>query len=397
MITYSVYEYDNRVHRYGESLRTRGDEVDVICLGMAGDEESIADFHGVTLHKIQKREIDEKGPVSYLVKICRYFFKVFLRLTKMHLAKRYDVIHYNNIPDFGIFCTIIPKLTGARIIMDIHDLVPEFYMRKFHRDEGDFIIRLLRWIEKVSCRYAHHVITVTEMWKNILIHRSVSEEKCTVILNAPYPPLFDQNIDKLEKKKNSKPFTLLYHGALNEHFGVDIAIRAMSLVRLKVDNIQFIIVGNGRENGNLKKLTDALMLNGHVVFKEPVPRTEIPGLIRDADAGVVPKRSDKFADTALSSKLLEFAYMNKPVIVSRTTASQTYFDDSMVRFFEPENVEDLACSIVELIKDPKGRAALSRNVDKFNKTHHWDNYQFVYYSLLDTMLRSNRIGFSKFK
>lgn len=385
LISYAVYEYDNRVHRYGASLHARGDEVDVICLGMADDEEPIVDFHGVTLHKIQKREIDEKGPVSYLVKICRFFLKAFMKLTRLHWAKRYDVIHYNNIPDFGIFCTIIPRLMGARIIMDIHDLVPEFYMRKFNREEDDFIIRLLRWIEKVSCQYAHHVVTVTEMWKDVLIHRSVPEEKCTVILNAPYPPLFDSNIAKHEKeKKNSKPFTLLYHGALNEHFGVDIAIRAMSIVRQKVDNVRFVIVGNGREKDNLEKLTNDLNLNGHVVFKDPVPRTEIPGLIRDADVGVVPKRSDKFADTALSSKLLEFAYMRKPVVVSRTTASKTYFDENMVLFFEPENSAELAEKIIRVYNDAKLRKTLSGNIDVFNQNHNWKKYEKLYFQFLNS-------------
>ena len=382
LISYSVYEYDNRVHRYGESLRARGDDVDVICLGMAEDEECVADFNGVKLYKIQKREIDEKGPVSYLVKICRFFLRAFMRLTKMHLTKRYDVIHYNNIPDFGIFCTIIAKLSGARIIMDIHDLVPEFYMRKFHRDEQDFIIRLLRWIEKVSCRYAHHVITVTEMWKDVLIHRSVPKRKCTVILNAPYPPLFDSNIEKPENM-NSKPFTLLYHGALNEHFGVDIAVRAMSIVKQKIDNVRFIIVGNGREKENLKNLADELNLNSHIVFKDSVPRTEIPELIRDADVGVVPKRSDKFADTALSSKLLEFAYMRKPVVVSRTTASKTYFDEHMVLFFEPENSTELAEKIIRMYHDPKLRKKLSLSINVFNQNHSWKKYEQLYFQILN--------------
>ncbi len=296
LISYSVYEYDNRVHRYGETLRKRGDHVDVICLGMHGDTEKVVDFNGATLYKIQKREINERGPVSYLLKIMRFYAKAFFRVTRLHVSKKYNVIHYNNIPDFGIFCTVIAKLFGARVILDIHDLVPEFYMRKFDSDENHFIIRLLKWIEKISCRYADHVITVTEMWKNVLTSRSISEEKCSVILNAPYPPLFDVRNAKSDDKKG-KPFTLLYHGALNEHFGVDLAIRAMEIVREHVSSVQFLIVGNGREKENLKKLAHALNLDGHVVFIDPVPRTEIPALIQQADMGVVPKRSERFADT----------------------------------------------------------------------------------------------------
>jgi glycosyltransferase involved in cell wall biosynthesis len=385
LISYSVYEYDNRVHRYGETLLDRGDDVDVICLGMHGDTEKLVDFNGATLYKIQKREIDERGPVSYLLKIMRFYAKAFFRVTRLHVSQKYDVIHYNNIPDFGIFCTVIAKLFGARVILDIHDLVPEFYMRKFHRDENHFIIRLLKWIEKVSCRYADYVITVTEMWKRVLISRSVSEEKCSVILNAPYPPLFEVG-NAISDDKNGKPFTLLYHGALNEHFGVDLAVRAMEIVRKHVPSFRFLIVGNGREKENLRQLAHALNLDGYVVFLDPVPRTEIPALIQQADMGVVPKRSEGFADTALSSKLLEFVFMKKPVVVSRTTASQTYFDDTMVAFFEPENVQDLASSIIGLIKSPKKRTALSKNAHAFNRQHHWDVYKTRYFEILDRLV-----------
>ena len=385
LISYSVYEYDNRVHRYGETLLDRGDDVDVVCLGMHGDTEKVVDFNGATLYKIKKREMDERGPISYLLKIIRFYAKAFFWVTRLHVSKKYDVIHYNNIPDFGIFCTVIAKLLGARVILDIHDLVPEFYMRKFDCDDNHFIIRLLKWIEKISCHYADHVITVTDMWKKVLTSRSVPEEKCSVILNAPYPPLFEVSNGIYDDKKG-KPFTLLYHGALNEHFGVDIAIRAMEHVREHVPSFRFLIVGNGREKENLKKLAHALNLDGHVVFLEPVPRTEIPGLICQADMGVVPKRSEGFADTALSSKLLEFVFMKKPVVVSRTTASQTYFDDSMVAFFEPENVQDLASSIIGLIKSPKKRTALSKNADAFNHRHHWDVYKTRYFKILDRLV-----------
>ena len=82
LISYSVYEYDNRVHRYGESLLERGDDVDVLCLGMHDDTEKVADFNGAILYKIQKREIDERGPISYLLKIMRFYGKAFYWVTR---------------------------------------------------------------------------------------------------------------------------------------------------------------------------------------------------------------------------------------------------------------------------------------------------------------------------
>ena len=132
----------------------------------------------------------------------------------------------------------------------------------------------------------------------------------------------------------------------------------------------------------LKQLTHQLGINKYVRFHTPVPRSEIPKLIRDADIGVVPKRSARFADTALSSKLLEFAYMGKPIVVSRTTASEYYFNENKVRFFEPEKIEDLCRSITQLAQKPEMRKDLSTNVKIFNKEHNWDRYKRIYFELL---------------
>ncbi len=380
MISYSVYEFDNRVHRYGESLSHAGHEVDVIGLGRLCDMNRGV-FNRTKLYRIQCRKFDEKGPVSYLIRIMRFLIKAFFMVSWLHLRHRYHVIHYHNIPDFGVFCTLIPKLLGAKIILDIHDLVPEFYARKFDLETSHWMVRSLKYIEKVSCRYVDHVIISNHIWKEWVVHRSVPERKCTVIMNAPYPLLFDLYKDE-PKQKDRNRFVVLYHGALNEHFGVDIAIRAIDLVRKEIPLVLLKIYGTGREESMLKQLTHQLGINKYVRFHTPVPRSEIAKLIRDADIGVVPKRSARFADTALSSKLLEFAYMRKPIVVSRTTASEYYFDENKVRFFEPEKIEDLSRSITELAQKPEMRKDLSTNVDIFNKEHNWNRYKRIYFELL---------------
>ena len=55
MISYSQYEFDNRVHRYGESLIKRGDDVDVMesrrCLGFSAESGYVLLGGGYALAK----------------------------------------------------------------------------------------------------------------------------------------------------------------------------------------------------------------------------------------------------------------------------------------------------------------------------------------------------------
>ncbi|MBN2415901.1 glycosyltransferase family 4 protein [bacterium] len=377
MVSYSVYQFDNRVHRYGSSLIDAGHQVDVLSLGFSGTGRTM--YHGAVVYQLQWRRIDEKGPLSYLIKLLTFFGKVFFFLPVLQMKHRYDVIHFHNIPDFAVFSTIIPKLMGVPVVFDIHDLVPEFYARKFGLTHDRWIIRLLLRMERAACAYADHVITVTDMWKDKVCSRSVSPGKCTVILNAPYPPLFDR---VPVRNRDSGPFSLLYHGALNEHFGVDIAVRAVAEARREIPDIRFDIFGRGREEDALKRIIRDLDLEDTVFIHRPVQREYIPGLIADSTIGIVPKRSAEFADEALSSKLLEFAYMEKPVAVSRTTASSHYFRDDQVLFFEAENVAACAEAIVRLYREPGLRKTLSERIAAFKQQHHWNIYFKEYCAVL---------------
>ena len=72
--------------------------------------------------------------------------------------QRYDLIHVHNIPDFLVFAAWYPKLTGSKVILDIHDIVPEFFESKFSVSDRSLLVRALRLVEKISAAFADHVI-----------------------------------------------------------------------------------------------------------------------------------------------------------------------------------------------------------------------------------------------
>ena len=60
-----------------------------------------------------------------------FCFRAFLHLGPKHLPQGCDVFHVHNIPDFLVFAGLRLKWSGTRIILDIHDIVPELYESKF--------------------------------------------------------------------------------------------------------------------------------------------------------------------------------------------------------------------------------------------------------------------------
>lgn len=116
--------------RYVRTLAARGDTVNVIALRPAGAPWRI-DEDGVTIYQIQRRSTTERAAWVYLLKLLWFWFKSMLVISWLQLRRRYDVVHVHNVPDFLVFAAWLPKLMGAGLILDIHDMMPELYAGKF--------------------------------------------------------------------------------------------------------------------------------------------------------------------------------------------------------------------------------------------------------------------------
>lgn len=386
MPAYSFYETDNRVIRYAETLAKRGDEVDVIALRQAGQSDYQV-INGVRVFRIQERILNERGKIDYLLRLIKFFFRSARLITKNHLRAPYDVVHVHSIPDFEVFVTLVPKLTGSKIILDIHDIVPEFYASKFGASPKGMLFKVLVAIERLSARFSDHVVVSNHLWEKKLIHRSVSANKCSVILNYPDPSIFYRR----EKTRKDGKKIIMYPGSLNYHQGLDIAIRAFSRIALQIPEAELHIYGEGAEKSNLLRLADILCLDGGVKFFSGVPINDIARAMADSDLGIVPKRNDAFGGEAFSTKILEFMSLGVPVLVSDTCIDRFYFNDEVVQFFKAQEPGDLAEKLLFMLKDQSFCRSLSAKALVMAKNFSWDLNKGMYLDLIDALSAPNPV------
>lgn len=366
-------------------MKERGFDVDVMCLGRSRSERMIQRFEGINIYCIQSRLSAEKSSALYFGLLAVFFVKAFVFCTVAGLLRGYRLVHVTSPPDIMVFSAAVPKLLGARIILDIHDIGPELYMRKLNVSEESPMIRVIRFMERISAHFSDHVITVTHPWKDALVSRSVSENKCTVLLNVP-----DENIFRpLSPRtgKNGESFHLYYHGSMEEHFGVDTMIQAMPTIRRHIPNVTLHIYRGkkGRLDDQLSLEVRRLKLDGMVRFYDAVPFYELPQILANADIGVVPTKGSVFSDTALSMKSLEYMALGIPIVISKTKVHGLYYDSSMVRFFEPENSHDLAMSVIGLYDDEEEGKRLARKAQGFIKKYGWRESKKIYLDIVDTL------------
>jgi glycosyltransferase involved in cell wall biosynthesis len=380
MLGYTFYDSDNRVMRYAETLAAYGDRVDVIALRSPdGAQEST--INGVNLFGIQTRIQNESGKASYLYRLLKFLVRSSWVLWRRHRTIKYDLIHVHSVPDFLVLAAFLPKLTGAKVILDIHDVLPELYASKFGESNQSLVYKALLMVERVSARFADHVIIANDLWRNRLIQRSIPAAKCTTIMNYPDCTIFRRS----GRTRNDGRFVILYPGSLNWHQGLDISIRALAKIADRVPQVDLHIYGNGPEEQNLKALASRLGLESRVIFRDCVSLREVAPIMENADLAVVPKRSNAFSNEAFSTKTLEFMAMGVPLIVAATAIDQYYFQDSQVMFFRPEDDDDLAAAMLKLIESPELRREFIAKGLKFAEINDWERKKSLYLDIVSSL------------
>jgi glycosyltransferase involved in cell wall biosynthesis len=383
MVAYTGYESDNRVRRYAETLASRGDQVDVIAISVAQSRRTEEEINGVRVYRIQHREHDEQSKWTYAWRLLRFLAGSSGALKKLHKRNRYDVIHIHNMPDFLVFAAWYPKLMGAKLILDIHDLVPELFANKFRTKLESAYVRLLKAIEKASASFVDHVIVSNHLWYETIINRSVLAEKCSVFINHVDPEMFRRHA----RTRTDEKFVVLFPGSLQWHQGLDIAINAFARVKTKVPNAEFHIYSGagGNLEADLRRLVRRLNLDDSVKFCGGITLDKVAQVIANADLGVVPKRADSFGNEAYSTKIMEFMSQGVPVVLSRTKIDAFYFEEGVVHFFQSGDSEALATAMLDVIGDKDLRRSLIARGYEYVELHGWNRKKKEYLDLIGSL------------
>lgn len=393
MVVFAHYPGDEtRVQRQAEALLDRGFEVDILCLRATDGRREASEeiVNGAHVHRLSLTR--SYGNVSLIKQFWEYLAFLWLAmiaLVRLHPRRRYSVVQVHNLPDFLVFAAWLPKLLGARIVLDLHDLMPEFLAARTGRSLGNWLVRLVALQERLSCRFADHVIAVTELWRETLIRRGVPSSKVSVVMNVADDRIFRRN-GRRGLAKDGESLHLFYHGVVAPRSGIDLVIEAIACLHEELPGIRFTIHSRGGPYLDLLvERSKQLAVADHVrVSSDLRPVSELPKLIGAADVGLVPYRRDVFTDGILPTKLMEYTALGVPSIAARTRAIEAYFDDSMVEFFTAGDVEDLAAAIRRLARDRGRLEMLSQQSDNFNRRHNWTVQGASYVALIERLGQS---------
>jgi glycosyltransferase involved in cell wall biosynthesis len=372
MVTFSPFPADPRPRRAVEALLREGMSVELICLqdgNMPRREKR--DRLDITRLPIKNRR---GGFLSYL-----YQYSSFLIISASMLAARsvmrpFDLVYVHNMPDILVVSAVIPKARGAKVILDMHDPMPELMTTIFGLKDDSFPIRILRRLEKWSMALSDSVLTVNIACKRIFASRSCRPEKIGIIMNSPDDELFPFRAPRSRPEAGAldERFVIMYHGSIVERNGLDLAIEALAKIRHIVPGAELRIYG--RATPFLERVLDEAHKKGLkdcVTYLGPKRLEDLVREIEQSDVGIIPNQRNAFTDINTPTRVFEYLVLGKPVIAPRTQGITDYFNPTSLFYFMAGNSDDLARAICHVYSHPTEALTAVERGQQIYLAHKW--------------------------
>jgi glycosyltransferase involved in cell wall biosynthesis len=367
MIAYTDYAGDARVRREAETLAEHGFHVRLMATRAGGPARDYV-LDGVAVSELQEQKYQGKSARAYLASYCRFLLAASAECLRLRWRGELDVVHVHNMPDFLVFAGLLPRLSGCKVVLDVHDSIPETFSVKF--SGSPLLRRALVVEERVSTAVAHRVICVNEPQMDVLVARGLPREKAFVSMNVPDPRIFGE--PKPYRAHDDGRLNLVYHGTMASRLGVDLVVRAIAELRASIPDLRLHLWGHGDDLDAFRGLARELSVDDLIEFRpQGYALRELTERLSDMHIGVVGNRRSEAGDLMLPVKLLEYVWLGIPAVVPRLRAIEHYFSDDMVSFFEPGDVASLSAAIRKLYEDAGRRRQQAARAQVFLEQYGW--------------------------
>jgi glycosyltransferase involved in cell wall biosynthesis len=381
IVRHSYYPHELNVKREAEALRDAGFGVHVICLRGPGEapEETV---EGVSVYRLPVGH--RRGKIlRYLWEYNAFFLLAASKLARLHRAHRFAAVQVNTMPDYLVFVAWYPKLTGAKVVLHLHEPVPELFQTMFPNRwyTRGFVWTVTR-VEQAAIRFADRVLTVTDQMRENYVRRGADPAKFTVVVNVPDDRHFRRErydhlrprIDSIKAEEHARGvFRVLTHGAIEERYGFDTIVRAIGRARERVPGVQFRFMGAGDYLDDVLRLAREIGVADRVHHLGFVPFDQMIEEILLADVCVVAVKKNAYSVLVHTNKMFEYMALEQPVIASRLGAVAAYAPEGALLFFEPGDPDDLAAKLTWAAAHPEELAHHVTTATRMYGVSRWEN------------------------
>ncbi len=216
----NYFPEEAHVRKNAAPLTEAGYDVDIICMRQKG-EKGREDCGGGRVYRLPLMH-KRSGALRYVFEYAAFFTMAFWLVTFLHLRKRYKIVETYNVPDVIVFVALVPRLLGAKLVHYMFEATPEMYADRFDLTPGSRVERSLRWMERISVRFAHKSIVEGPYERQMRGLRGVDVDRIGVVMNVPESHLFQPRarVEAGGTSDASAACEIVTHGSMLKRYGV---------------------------------------------------------------------------------------------------------------------------------------------------------------------------------
>jgi glycosyltransferase involved in cell wall biosynthesis len=273
-----------------------------------------------------------------------------------------DVVHVQYLPMlwsrlpvdlwFVEFC----QRRGSKIVLTVHDLLPHDTGERYRQTFDDYY----RMVDGLICHSDHIRARLTAEF-------SVPADKISVIPHGPF--FYDlpdagskQALEGFEVEQGK--VLVLWQGIIFPYKGIDLLLRAWQQVEAQGSEAYLVIAGTGTAEflEQIRELVKTLGLKQVKLHFRFISAEELGALYRAADIVVYPYRA-----ITTSGALATGLSLGKTIVASDLPVFRELLTNGEnALLVDPQNAEELAGALIELIGDPVLRGQFADRVREMN-------------------------------
>ena len=264
---------------------------------------------------------------------------------------------FHLVPKAAISCG---KKLKKPVIIKIDDAVYE---------KASGLKNIQRKIEKAynsrTLQNADKVLVMNEYTKKLVNnYYRVPIEKISIVTNGT-------NLKKFYTKKDIRK-TIIFSGVMYHHRGIDILLDSVPNVVKKINDVEFLLLGNGPEMQKLQEIVAKNNLSKNVVFKGWIDREKIPEFLATSTIGIGPLKSTDVTRGALPIKVLEYMASSLPILAMKDTLPEEVLEDGQ-NGYTIEDSKELAEKIIHLLENKNLRDEMAIKSRDMAEKFDWKN------------------------
>jgi glycosyltransferase involved in cell wall biosynthesis len=365
--------FDRRVWHECTTLVSAGYEVSVICpRGKRHDRDPYAELGGVRIYRYPTPP--SASSLAGYLREYPYMLAWTQRLAwRIWRERGFDVIHACNPPDLFFTIGRFFRRFGVAFVYDQHDANPEILIAKRSGEERNGLPeRAVRWAERSTYRLADIVISPNDSYRTLALTRGgKAAEDVFVVRSAPRREEFSPD-SSIHFDRRGHRYLVGYLGVMGKQDGVDLLVRAVSMLASEGYDILLYLAGDGESFAEIEALVGELGLRENVLMPGFQTHQEFTPALVEADVCVAPDPPSPFNDISTMNKIVEYMALGRPCVAFGLPENRVTGADAAA-YADDVTWQSLAQAIGGLLDDETARARMGgRARERFEQVLAWE-------------------------